>query len=71
MKKSMFEVRHPFFRPFYRRFIATFVILAWAVFEWTNNAQTWALVFSIAGLYLFVQFFLRFDPKDYEDRSGE
>ena len=71
MKKSFFEVRHPFFRPFYRRFIATAVILVWAVFEWTNDAQAWALVFGTAGVYLFLQFFVHFDPKDYESRPED
>lgn len=71
MKKSLFEVRHPFFRPFYRRAIATFVIAAWAVFEWMRGAQVWALVFGTAGVYLFLQFFVHFDPKDYEQRPDD
>ena len=71
MKKSMFEVRHPFFRPFYRRFIATSVILGWAIFEWVNGAQVWALVFGTCGFYLFLQFFIHFDPKEYEKRHEE
>ncbi|MGR3513923.1 MAG: hypothetical protein ACU0GG_14275 [Paracoccaceae bacterium] len=68
MKKSLFEVRHPFFRPFWRRAVATAVILGWAIFEWTNDAPAWAAVFGIAGLYLFVQFFIRFDPAEYQQR---
>ena len=71
MKKSRFEVRHPFFRPFYRRFIATAVILGWAVFEWVNGAQIWALVFGTCGIYLFLQFFIHFDPKEYEERHED
>lgn len=69
MKKSLFEVRHPFFRPFWRRALATAVILGWAVFEWVNGAQIWALVFGAAGVYLFYRFFLRFDPSEYEPRN--
>ncbi|MEM6386763.1 MAG: hypothetical protein AAF718_11065 [Pseudomonadota bacterium] len=69
MKKPLFEVRHPFFRPFYRRFIMTAMILSWAVFEWVSGAQAWALVFGTAGFYLVLQFFVNFDPKDYERRD--
>ena len=69
MKKSLFEVRHPFFRPFWRRALVTAVCLGWAVFEWSNDAQIWALVFGTCGVYLFLQFFVHFDPKDYEERK--
>ncbi len=69
MRKSPFEVRHPFFRPFWRRALATAICLGWAVFEWSNGAQVWALVFGTCGVYLFLQFFIHFDPKDYEKRE--
>lgn len=69
MKKSLFEVRHPFFRPFWRRAAVTGVCLGWAVFEWWNGAQAWALVFGTCGVYLFLQFFVHFDPKDYEEHD--
>ena len=71
MKKSLFEVRHPFFRPFWRRAMATTAILGWAVFELSNGAQIWALVFGIAGMYLFFQFFIQFDPAEYERREED
>lgn len=66
MSKSLFEVRHPFFRPFYRRAVFTGAILAWTVYEWVRGAEVWAVVFGVAGIYLFIQFFLKFDAKDYE-----
>ena len=67
--KDMFEVRHPFFRPFWRRFVATAVCLGWAGFEWWNGAPLWALLFAAAGAYLFWQFFVAFDPDHYEHKS--
>ena len=66
---DMFEVRHPFFKPFWRRFVATALCLGWAVFEWSNDAQLWALLFTVAGGYLFWQFFVRFKPEDYDSRN--
>lgn len=71
MKKSLFEVRHPFFRPFWRRALVTAIILGWAVFEWVNGAQVWAIAFGTAGFYLFLQFFIHFDPADYEARGED
>ncbi|MDJ0639973.1 MAG: hypothetical protein QNJ20_14160 [Paracoccaceae bacterium] len=69
--KDAFNVRHPFFRPFWRRALLTGVCLAWAVFELSNAQVIWALVFALAGGYLFFQFFVAFDPKDYEDHDTE
>jgi len=67
--KEMFEVRHPFFRPVSRRVIATGLCLGWAAFEFLNDAPVWASVFAIAGAYLFWQFFVAFDPKDYDHKN--
>ncbi|MCG6883664.1 MAG: hypothetical protein LJE62_07925 [Silicimonas sp.] len=69
MKKTYFEVRHPIFRPFWTRALFTGVISGWALFEWTNNSQVWAMVFGAAGLYLFLQFFVFFDPAEYEKKD--
>lgn len=68
MTKRLFETRHPFFLPFYRRFLMTAAISGWAVFEWWNNAPVWAAVFGIAGAFLFWQFFIQFDPEEYKER---
>lgn len=64
----MFEVRHPFFRPFWRRALVTGVCLVWAGFELASEAYGWAILFGACGLYLFVQFFVRFDPAEYEKK---
>ncbi len=66
MSKSPFDVKHPMFRPFWRRALVTALVLGWAVFEWSGGNQLWALVFGVAGGYLFLQFFVQFDPADYE-----
>ena len=71
MKASAFDTRHPFFRPFWRRALATAICLGWAVFEYFNDAPLWALLFAACGGYLFIQFFIRFDPADYEPKEPE
>ena len=65
-KKSFFEVRHPFFRPLWRRVLVTGFCLGWALFELSNGSTIWAAVFGACGVHLFLQFFVKFDPADYE-----
>jgi hypothetical protein len=70
-KKSLFEVRHPFFRPLWRRVVVTAMCLAWALFELSNEAYAWAAIFGACGVHLFLQFFVKFDPADYEPRDND
>ena len=59
---SFLDVRTPFFRPLWRRVIATAVCLAWAVVELVSGSVMWAIVFGASGLYLSWQFFVVFRP---------
>ena len=70
-KKSLFEVRHPCFRPLWRRVVVTAMCLAWALFELSNEAYAWAAIFGACGVHLFLQFFVKFDPADYEPRDND
>ena len=70
-KKGLFEVAHPIFRPLWRRVLVTALCLGWALVELANGAVIWAAVFGACGAYLFVQFFVRFDPADYEAPTDE
>ena len=38
--------------------------------ELANGAAFWALIFGACGVYLFLQFFVRFDPADYETKKN-
>lgn len=40
----------------------------WTAFEISQGAYVWAAVFGVAVAYLVWQFFVVFDPADYEDR---
>ena len=57
---SYLDVRTPFFRPLWRRVVATTLCLAWAVVELVSGAVMWAIIFGAAGLYLAWQFFVVF-----------
>jgi hypothetical protein len=64
---SYFDVRSEFFRPLWRRIVATAICLGWAVVEYLNGATGWALLFAVAGLALGWQFFLAFNlPEEKE-----
>lgn len=59
---SFLDVRTPFFRPLWRRVVATAVCLVWAMVELATGSVTWAILFGASGLYLCWQFFLVSDP---------
>ena len=59
---SFLDVRTPFFRPLWRRVVATAVCLVWAVVELATGSVMWAILFGASGLYLCWQFFLVSDP---------
>ena len=63
------NVRMPFFRPAWRRALATGVVLAWALVEFRAGNTAWGLLALGAALYLAYQFFVVFDPADYADGS--
>lgn len=74
----LFEVRSPFFRPMWRRVVATVVCLGWAAFELYNGSVLWAALFGAGGAILFWQFFVTFEDgpalaaeKDLADKLAE
>lgn len=67
--KNLFEVRHPIFRPLWRRALITAGCLLWAILELWNGSPGWAALFGACGVYLFWQFFVKFVPAEYEERS--
>ena len=66
---SAFSVRHPVFRPLWRRLLLVGACFSWAGFEWLNGESLWALVFAGAGAWCAHQFFIAFDPKDYDQND--
>ena len=65
---SFLDVRTPFFRPLWRRVVATAVCLVWAAVELATGSVMWAILFGASGLYLFWQFFVVSDPaSDVDD----
>lgn len=67
--RTSFDVRHPFFRPLWRRGVFVGVLGLWTVYEIANGNWIWALVFGAAVGYLAYEFFVIFDPEDYGDKG--
>ena len=67
--RQQFDVRHPLFRPFWRRAVIVGAMSAWTVYEIVNGNTVWALAFGAASAYLAYEFFVVFDPKNYEDKG--
>jgi hypothetical protein len=69
--QEAFDVRIPFFRPAWRRAALTLFCFVWAGVEFWNGSSGWASLFAAIGGYLFWQFFVRFDPADYEKTTED
>lgn len=47
----MFDLRHPFFNPLWRRVLTVAVALGWAVVELVGGNPGWAALFAAAGFW--------------------
>ena len=65
----MFNLRVPFFLPFYRRLLTTAILAAWALFELANGNTGWALATGALGAYCAYEFFVIFDPDNYKEKD--
>ena len=54
----MFDLRHPFFLPLWRRVLTVAVALGWAAVEAVTGSPGWALIFGAAGAWAGWQFFV-------------
>jgi hypothetical protein len=66
---NFFDIRHPFFRPLWRRIAVVAVTLGWALVELSGGNTFWAILFGALGLYAAWEFFVVYDPANYEDRE--
>jgi hypothetical protein len=69
-RKQLIDVRHPFFRPVWRRVLITAFLVGWTVFEVGWGSMFWAMLFGALGVFCFYEFFVAYDPANYEDRDG-
>lgn len=66
----MLDVRHPFFRPLWRRIATVAFVAAWLGIEIAAGSLWWGLLAAGIGAYLVYEFFIAFDPEDYVKPGG-
>ncbi|MFV0298774.1 MAG: DUF3329 domain-containing protein [Hyphomicrobiaceae bacterium] len=62
----MFDLRHPFFNPLWRRVLTVAVALGWALFELATGSPGWALMFGAVGAWAGYVLLLTWVPVDDE-----
>ena len=70
-RRSALDVRVPFFRPLLPRLIVVAVTLGWTAVELAGGNVFWAVLFGAAGLWLAWEFFVVFDPANYEKKDED
>ena len=63
------DVRVPFFRPLWRRIAVVGAMAVWTLIEIFQGSPYWAVLAGGIGIYLIYEFFLAFDPKNYEAKK--
>jgi len=69
MNNRLLNVRHPWFRPLWTRVLICALVWVWTVTEFARGAPFWGILFGAAGAWLVYQYFIVFDPKDYERKE--
>lgn len=64
--KDLFNIRHPMFRPLWVRLLITGLALGWALVELATGNPVWAAVFGAAGAWCAWEFFVVYDPANFE-----
>lgn len=66
-RKQLLDLRHPFFRPLWRRVLVAVLLVGWTIFEVFGGSMLWAVLFGALAVYTIREFFLVYDPANYED----
>jgi len=68
---KLFDLRHPFFLPHWRRVATTGVTGVWALFELVSGSLGWAMLFGGISAYCAYEFFVIFDPEHYREKEND
>ncbi len=53
---KLFDLRHPFFLPLWRRAATVALAGGWALFELVTNSVGWAIMFGAVAVYCVYEF---------------
>jgi hypothetical protein len=68
---KLLNLRHPFFRPVWRRAVTTGLCFGWALVELGGNNVFWAMLFGGIGAICLYEFFIDYDPAHYADPADK
>ena len=71
MKRGLFELRVPLFRPMWRRIAMVLVLFGWGLFEYSNQQVVWSMVFFAVGALAVYQYFFAWKEPIEDDEDGE
>jgi hypothetical protein len=67
----MFDLRHPFFNPAWRRVLTVVLALGWALVELLTGSPGWAMMLGAVGLWAGYVLLLTWTPVDDERTSDD
>ena len=67
----MFDLRHPFFNPAWRRVLTVVLALGWALVELLTGRPGWAMMLGAVGLWAGYVLLLTWTPVDDERTSDD
>ncbi len=67
----MFDMRHPFFLPLWRRILTVGICLGWALMELLTGSPGWALLFGAVGGWAGWQLLVTWDPTYFDKTTDE
>lgn len=63
-RKDLLDLRHPFFRPLWRRIAVVILLVFWTVVELASGSPYWAALVGGIGAYAIYVFFFDFHLPD-------
>lgn len=63
----MFDARHPFYRPLWRRVAIVAITAGWALIEYRNDAPIWAVLFAVISAWCAWFFFVVYEDVKLDD----
>ncbi|MDE0697298.1 MAG: hypothetical protein OXH76_15865 [Boseongicola sp.] len=71
MKRDPLGLHSPVFRPLWRRVAIFGICFCWSLLELYWNSPFWFILFFALAIYLAYEFFLKFDPENYQENSSD